>query len=118
MAEKLELILKELDFDVVKGKAYRLRMTYANKQTGLPFDLTSHKARFVARLSAGHADTIVSLDETDGITLGSSTNNIEIIVPGINVDASEIRYGFELEDAATVITPMLTGDITLIKSLI
>lgn len=118
MAEKLELTLKELDFDLVKGKAFRLSMTYANKSTGTPFDLTLFKARFVARLSADNATTIVSLDETDGITLGNGDNNIQIIIPGINEDASEIRYGFEIEDAATVVTPLLTGDITLIKSVV
>jgi hypothetical protein len=118
MSEKLKLSQKQLDFDVIKGKAFRLSMTYANKATGTPFDLTAFKARFVAKRSAKSTASVVSLDETNGITLGNAQNNIEIIIPGLAENVSEILYAFEIEDAATVVTPLLTGDITLLESVI
>ena len=120
MADKLPLLIKELDFDVLKGKSYQLVMTYAPKN-GTPYDLTNFKARFKARINIDDVDTVINLDETNGITLGNTESNIIIIIPGVDTaDLTEdaIRYGFEIEDAVTVVTPLLTGDIGLIVSIV
>ncbi len=120
MADKLPLSIKELDFDLLKGKSRRITITYGPKG-GAGYDLTGWKARFKAKERAGDDIAIINLTETDGITLSSGTNNIQIIIPGTptaDLALSEIRYGFELEDIDTVVTPLLTGDISLITSVV
>lgn len=68
----------KLDLDVEQRATYRKRLIW-QQPGGQPKDLTDCTARLQIRPNAA-ADPVISLTETDGITLGTTDGSISLLI--------------------------------------
>ena len=95
------------------GATYQLTVTW-NDSAGDPIDLTSYTARMKLKNTYG-GSALVSLTESDGITLGGSAGTILITIPDTltatlaSTSHTKGIYDLEVESSGGVTTRLLEG---------
>jgi hypothetical protein len=91
-----------------KGDTFNLSMTV--ETSGVAWNFTSYTAKFQVRRSSQSATTLLSLTDTDGITLDSS-GNVTITASSADMDLPVGRwvYDFEVTSSGGEKTTLLAG---------
>lgn len=95
------------------GATYQLTVTW-NDSNGDPIDLTSYTARMKLKSTYG-GDALVSLTESDGITLGAALGTIAIVITDTltatlaGTSHTKGVYDLEVESSGGVTTRLLEG---------
>lgn len=73
--------MQSTKYNIVAEQAatYQLNITW-NDSNGQPVDLTNFHAKMQIRLGFNEPDAIVTVDDTDGITLGGELGTIAIVI--------------------------------------
>lgn len=106
MADKF---LLEID----AGATYSLTVTWKDSN-GAAIDLTSYTARMKLKTNFG-GTTLVSLTDTDGLTLGGALGTIAIVISATrtatlcDTDIAKGVWDLEVVSAAGVVTRVLEG---------
>ena len=103
----------KLKFTIYQGATFRKRLTWTNKATGTPLDLTGCKARMQVRAEVESTEVLLELTtENGGITLGGAAGTIDLYVGATATAAINWEGGvFDLE----IIHPgALPDDVTRI----
>ena len=101
------------NLNIDAGATYQLTVTW-NDSNGDPIDLTSYTARMKLKNAHGGA-TLVSLTESDGITLGAALGTVTIVISDTltsalgDTDYTKGVYDLEVESAGGVTTRLLEG---------
>jgi len=77
---------------------------------GVPKSLSGYLARFQARKKAG-AETALSLDESDGITISASDGRLDLQASAAQTAAlsGNYLYALEVESPVGIITTLIRG---------
>lgn len=114
---------------IEQGATWRLGFTYCqtgpddvdgNPTVGDPYDLTGCLARMQVRTKPNSDDALISIDETDGVTLGGVDGTIELVVTDEKSDALgplprnlKTVYDCELEWPSGEVDRLLQGSATI-----
>lgn len=109
-------IVGQFDITILQGATFNPVITWKNKSTGVPVDLTGYSARLQVRKSASDSNKLLDLTSGDGITLGGSAGTITILVSATDtaaLPAGAYKYDLELESGAGVVRRLLEGSATI-----
>ena len=101
------------NLNIDAGATYQLTVTW-NDSNGDPIDLTSYTARMKLKSAYG-GTTLVSLTDTDGLTLGGALGTIAIVIADTltatlaGTSHTKGVYDLEVESAGGVTTRILEG---------
>lgn len=101
------------NLNIDAGATYQLTVTW-NDSNGDPIDLTSYSARMKLKDTYG-GTTLVSLTDSDGITLGGSAGTVAITISDALTSSiggtshTKGVYDLEVESAGGVTTRILEG---------
>ena len=113
-----QLYAARLDFDIPQGVTFSLPITYID-DTEAPVDLSGHTASMKIRTHWDTTAALETLTDSDGITLTTSgPQNITIARTAAETAAytfTRAVYDLELIDAASAVTRLLEGFVTLRK---
>lgn len=92
--------------------------TFTVPATGTPTNLTTYTARMkAAKVVHGRiVETVLSLTNGAGITLGSSTSNVAIAVAGADtaaIDGGTYRYDIEIVSGSGAVSRIAQGRLTV-----
>lgn len=101
-----------LDLRIYRGDTYQLSITYQDSD-GNPIDLTGYKARAMWRTARDAEDTLITIDETSGITLGGAAGTADIVLTPAQTNTLTLAsvWDFEFQDPSAVFTTILTGNV-------
>lgn len=100
---------------IYKGATYSKIFTWKNP-AGTAVDLTTFTARMQAREKVTSTTTFIDISTTSGITLGGTNGTITVTLTAAEtaaITATSGVYDLELIDAASVITRLLNGTVTI-----
>jgi len=103
------------NFTIEQGATFDELLIYKD-DSGALVDLTGYSARMQVRVKITDAQTLISLTDTAGITLGGATGTIHLFISDIDTAALPITnavYDLELVDATGVVTRLLEGAVSL-----
>lgn len=104
----------ELNITIDQGSTWTKSVTWQDSN-GDAYDLSSYEARMMIRKHYADNDKglpLVSLTETDGITLGASTNNVVIVIEDTVTEiipGGIYYYDLELISPSQEVTKLLRG---------
>lgn len=102
----------ELNITIDQGSTWTKEISWQNS-AGDPYDLSGYTARMQIRKNYADLDKgqpLLSLDDTDGITLASNGNNVVINITAEQTEAIPLgQYYYDLELIDASVTKLLRG---------
>jgi hypothetical protein len=105
------------NFTIKQGATFERVITWKDANDDV-IDLTGYEARMMVRENITSAAPFVSLDDTDGITLGGVAGTISILLTATQTAAiaqTSGVYDLELESPAGKVTRLLEGTVIISK---
>lgn len=108
--------LDPYDFTIKQGSTFRL--PFVLLIGGIPVDVTYYQARMQIRRRIEDEETILSVDETDGITVGTEDGSFVIEISDEETALLDVRdfpayYDVEVESAGGDVYTLLEGRVGL-----
>lgn len=103
------------DFTIYQGATLEELWTWKD-ESGVAVNLTGYTARLKAKPSKTHSNTVLSLTNADGITLGGTAGTIAISRSAAQTAAlavGNLVYDLELISAGGVVIRLMEGAITV-----
>lgn len=104
------------DITIYQGATYDTTFIWKD-ENGSAVNITGYSARLQARARVGDSNTIISLTDGAGITLGGSNGTIRVVISASGTAAltSGGVYDLELVSGAGVVTRLIQGNVTISK---
>ena len=108
--------MKPAKYNIIcpQGATYDVQFTY--KINKFPVDVTGYSARMQVRQTHTSSDTLVSLTNGSGITLGGTAGTIDILISAATTAGftpNAYVYDLELVSANGTVTRMVEGLFTV-----
>lgn len=103
-------------YNIVIEQGTTFNMDFTIKTGTTPWDLTSYSARMQVRTSSGAANTLLSLTNGAGITLGGSAGTVAVSVSAAAtaaIVAGRYVYDLEIESAGGQVWRIIEGKATV-----
>lgn len=103
-------------YNITIEQGATFNMDFTIKTDSSNWNLTSYTARMQIRASAYSDVYVISLTDTDGITLGGSAGTVSILISAedtAEIAAGKYVYDFELESAGGEVWRVLEGKCTV-----
>lgn len=104
-----------LNLTFSQGATWKLSMTYTDS-VGDPIDLTNYTARMQARSVFESPNTVLSLVNGTGITLGGTAGTIDLLVGATTtaaIAANQYVYDLEIESNSNEVTRVVQGTLVV-----
>ena len=112
-----------INMEIEEKTDYTLSVTYRDDTTNLPVNLSGYKANLQIRGMFGSPYVLIDLNETNGITLGGPSGNIDIKIKASDTDKSldsnpwtRAAYDLILTNTQNERIKLLKGFVTVIRS--
>jgi hypothetical protein len=102
-----------LNLTFSQGATWKLAMTYTNNN-GEPIDLTNYTARMQVRLSYTSSTAVLSLTNSNGISLGGALGTIQLLVTATAtaaIAADQYVYDLEIESTSGEVSRVVQGTL-------
>lgn len=103
------------DIEIEQGATFQ-KLARLRDAAGELIDLTDYTAKMQIRLKKESAAAVISLDETDGLTLGGAAGTIQIEIPAASTaELTKRNYVYDLfiTSEAGIATKVLEGNVCL-----
>lgn len=108
----------KLDIEIEQGPYFSVVLTWKNKATGVPNNLTGYTARMHIRESRSSKTALhVMTTENGGIVLGGVAGTIELIIPDATTEKfvwESAFYDLEMVDGTGKPKRLLSGKVWMI----
>lgn len=104
-----------LNLTFPQGATWKLAMTYTDS-AGDPINLSNYTARMQVRQSYTATQTVLSLTNGSGITLGGTAGTIDLLIPATttaSIGAAQYVYDLEIESASGEVTRVVQGTFSV-----
>lgn len=107
----------QYDITIEQGATWQRNIVWKDS-TGTPIDITGYSARMQIRTRKSSTSTLLSIDQDDYISVGTTDGLLEISIPASVTAALDFRgavYDIEIESPSGTVYRLLEGTAELSK---